>query len=356
MLIHTFETSFTVSSNVFFDIQNQLKMKNYKWDGRNEDRMVFYGLSKYGILIIFRRIRKPKFTSYRIMYVISAYRVFEPYRYVGLFDSRGYAELEERVDSLLYNLCPKLPPLRKCTPSRIDFCINAYLENQHQVKEYINLAKKCNIPKSMEESFLYDDKKHKMRSKKDMTIRSSEYIEISIYNKYAQMKDSAKNANSFPDMNDAKNIVRIEIRCMRNKLEHIAKKFGLQENSLLSYMRHADEIGKYLYKFYLKKMFCQGQFYTLAEAKKRIAMSGFSDETIAEMTEFAEYVNRERNLNEIVNVYTDNEGKKATKRILWLFDEIDTNPLTIPKSMAKIFGKEGVPHPLKLFKENCNIK
>ena len=356
MLIHTFEVGSILSSNEYFDIQAKLKKKDIKWDGHHKDKMIFYGLNKYGIEIIFHRIRKPKFTSYRLIYLISAHRVFEPDCYVGLFDSRGYAELEERVDSLLYDLCTKLPPLRKCTPVRIDFCINAFLDNQNQVKAYIDLAKKCNIPKSMRERFLYDEKKHKMRSKHDMTIRSREYIEVSVYNKYAQMKSEAKNENSFPDMDDAKNIVRIEIRCMRNKLEHIAKKFSLKENSMLSYMRHADEIGKYLYKFYLKKMFCKGQFYTLAEAKKRITTSGFSDETIAEMIEFAEHVNRERNLNEAVTLYTDNEGKKALKRMLWLFDEIDTNPLTIPKSMAKIFGREGVPHPLELFKENCNIK
>jgi len=178
---------------------------------------------------------------------------------------------------------------------------------------------------------------------------------VSLYNKYAQMKEQEKD---FPDIKDAKNIVRIEIRCMKDKLEQIRKRKKFEalklDDKVKGYMKHSDAIAEYLYHYYLEKMFGKGAFYTLPEARERIENSGFSKVNKNNMTEFIEYANTARSFNDAVCFYIECCGKSYVKNLLYFFDLIDTSPVTVTRDIAKSFDGQYIPHPIDLLDDFNN--
>ena len=350
MHIHTFEVSSKLKNDDYYIIQNDLKNKDKSlWKAQNNG-MDYWGLSDKGILIYMRVIKKKQFYCYSIKYRISARRVIDNDNYVGLFDTYLYKKLRDKVNALLYSKSPNLPPLDECSLSRIDFCINAYLEDQEQVKAYIRTVKRANIPGKLEEYMEYDSQSKRTKpTKDDFTAYLKDYIAISIYNKYAEMKKARKKKQYFPksEIEKAKNIVRIEIRCMKKKVYAIMQKYDIR--TIAEFMRHADEIGSKLYEQYLPKMFGKGEICTLKRAKEKIDMSGFGHKKIEFMKEFVEDANKARSAWEMYRWYKQHYGVSKIKRILGLFEDIDTNYVTVTTRDDKLFFE--IPTPMELYEE-----
>lgn len=358
MTIHTFETSSQLNNEKFYKIQEELKTKDKsKWT-KEKKGMFYWGLKNQGILIRMLQIKKKGYYSYSILYLISARRVMENDNYVGLFDTENYDILEEKVNTLLKKKSSSLPKLNKCNLRRLDFCINAELNNQEEVKAYIKTATRAKIPSKLERKMAYDVKSKRVKPfKDDMTVYSSEYIEVSIYNKLRQMKKEEKDIYSAKDFTEAENIVRIEIRCMEGKIQALKDKYKIQ--TISDFMSYANIIGNDLYHYYLTKMFGKGEIYTLKEAINRIEMSGFKPENIETMKEFITEANSSRSVAEAVKLYRNLFGKKETKRILFMFDCIGTNYVTVANTDVKLFKDRYVPTPIELFEicfdKNNNI-
>lgn len=355
MMFHTFETTTQLTNNQYYKIQEIVKKDN-KWN-KTSYGMLYFGANMDGILIRFAQIKKSKFKGYRLKYIISAHRIIEPDDYVGLSDTNNYKKLISAIDKKLEKICPELPKINKCNLTRFDFCINGHLDNQEQVKAYVNLAKRCRMPKSLDVYSEYYDKKDKKikRCKDDMTVISQGYIAVSIYNKYAQMYKEVKKNYQYPSgqLDKAKNIVRIEIRCMEDKIKHLRRKYRNEFSlyTIKDFLKHGDEIGTYLYDYYLSKMFCHGDFYTLTEARERVRLSGFDDEMQTIMIDLLDEANQARSLNKACKLFTEAYGKKHVKHLLYRFDQIETSPVTVPRELKKAFGNGRIPHPLELFEE-----
>ena len=355
MYIHTLETSALLSNENYYDIQNTLKEKDKsKWVAE-KNGMTYFGLSEKGIIIKFFRIKKKGYYAYSLTYRISARRVMENYNFVGLFNTKYYDELKNEVNRLLEEKCDLLPKLKHCSLRRLDFCINTRLENQEQVQAYIKTAKRANTPAHLTVYTAYNPtSKRKKPMKDDYTVHSSEYIAISIYNKYRQMKKE-KNVNySDRDLKDAENIVRIEIRCMEEKIKALKKKFNIE--TISEFFNNADMIGNYLYMYYLPKIFGKGKICTLNEAIKKIEMSGYRTENIEIMKDFIEEANLSRSAGKTVDLFKNYLGKKEVKRILYMFELIDTNYVTITNEDAKVFPDGYIPTPLELYEDFVNEK
>ena len=198
MTIHTFEVSAQLANDNYYEAQKELKQAAPdKW--KSEKRgMTYFGISDKGILIKFFIIKKKKYYTYMVTYRISARRVMENHNFVGLFDTNRYDELEKEVNKLLKEQSKHLPKLKVCNLRRIDFCINAKLDNQEQVKAYIKTMKRANVPAKLELYEEYDRvSKRKKPMKDDFTVWASDYVAISIYNKYAEMKKQKRGV--FPE-------------------------------------------------------------------------------------------------------------------------------------------------------------
>lgn len=355
MYIHTFSVSAILSNERFYSIQEELRAKDPgKWVAEKKG-MTYFGLSEQGIVIKMHRIKKKSYYGYLITYRISARRVIENDNYIGLFNTKNYGALRKKVDALLQEKYELLPKLRACGLHRLDFCINAELENQEQVKAYIRTAKRANVPSKLERSVIYDKvSKRKKPTKDDCTVRASEYVEISIYNKFRQMEKEKSGIYSKSEMEKAHNIVRIEIRCMEEKIKALKKKYGIE--TVEDFMAYSNKIGEDVYSYYLTKMFGSGGICTLKEAFSRIEQSGYRPENVDIMKDFISEANEARDASEAAAMFRNIYGKKELKRILWMFDNIDTNYVTVTNADAKLFENGYIPLPIDLYKEFINIK
>ena len=348
MTIHTFEVSAQLANDNYYEAQKELKQAAPdKW--KSEKRgMTYFGISDKGILIKFFIIKKKKYYTYMVTYRISARRVMENHNFVGLFDTNRYDELEKEVNKLLKEQSKHLPKLKVCNLRRIDFCINAKLDNQEQVKAYIKTMKRANVPAKLELYEEYDRvSKRKKPMKDDFTVWASDYVAISIYNKYAEMKKQKKGVFPESEVKRSKNIVRMEIRCMEGKVQALKKKFGV--DTIRQFMRSGDEIGEYLFHYYLKKITGTGDLYTLKNTLKRIDMSGYKTEKKELLKEFVETANTFRSAAEAVKIYKSIDGKKQVKKIIFMLNMIETNYVTITTDTARLFENGYVPTPIELF-------
>ena len=153
----------------FFLIQDKLKSTDpTKW-AKEKNGMSYWGLSKEGIIIkmFITKNKKKGYFAYNITYRISARRVMDNHDFVGLFNTKNYMELEKAVNILLYCKCDILPFLEECTMRRIDYCFNAKLNSQEQVKAYIKTLKRANIPYHLKLFEAYDKKSKRTKPMKD---------------------------------------------------------------------------------------------------------------------------------------------------------------------------------------------
>lgn len=353
MYIHTFEVSSILNNAKYYSLQDTFKKDKTKWTYDNKC-FTYFGLSHSGIIIRMFKIEKRDFYSYSLTYRISARRVIENDNYVGLFDTNDYSKLEKKVNKLLESKSELLPKLNACRLRRLDFCINAELENQKQVKAYIHIAKRAAVPKTLEVYTQYDkvSKRHKS-TKDDMTVWNDEYVAISIYNKYRQMKKEKKNIYSQKDWEQAENIVRIEIRCMSCKIAALENKFNV--HTVKQFMSNADKIGDYLYQYYLPKMFNNGYICTLKNAVERIKSGGLRREIEELLTEFVRASSSLRSAAKAMEEYRKLYGKKTVKRILRALDVIETSCVVATNDDAKCFRGQYIPTPLELYMDFYNL-
>lgn len=350
MTIHTFEVSSQLSNEKYYSSQEELKQHDRsKWKAE-KNGMTYFGLSHNGILIKFYTVRKKKYISYFVTYRISARRVMENDNFVGLFNTSDYNKLEPKVNELIRNKTKHLPKLKKCKLRRMDFCINVKLENQEQVRAYIKIIKRSNIPSKLELYEEYDKtSKRKKPMKNDFTVWSSEYVAVSVYNKYAEMRNQKIGVFPESEVNRAKNIVRMEIRCMEGKIRALKKKFGI--DTVCEFMKNANTIGDYLYRYYFEKMLGDGQIYTLKKALERIEMSEYKRENIDILKDFVILANQLRSAAEAVKIFKQTEGKKEVKRIIFMLNQIETNYVTALNDAVKLFKGSYVPTPMELYEQ-----
>lgn len=347
MNIHTFEVSCALKGEDFYSIQQELKSRApSKWKAL-ENGMRYWGLADKGIVILMKRIKKKDYFAYNITYRISALRVMENGNFVGLFNTENYEELETEVNKVLDKTCIFLPHLKNCKLRRIDFCVNALLKNQEQVKAYIKTVKRGNIPPKMEEHKHNDKKaKRKKAGKNEFTVCAGEHVEVSIYNKYAEMRNQEDYDFPEKEIERAQNIVRIEIRCKKGKVKALMDKYHIK--TISRFMERAEEIGDELYNYYLGKMFNKGYITTLKEALSWIEDSGYRKKTIEELKEFVTYCNEFRSAGKAFELF----GKyKNVDNMVKQLDDIQTNYVTVTKSDVKMFDNGYIPTPLELYNE-----
>ena len=349
MTIHTFEVTARVTNDNYYKIQADLKSNDLsKWEA-TPNGMHYWGLSHKGIFITMYTVKKKDFYTYYILYRISARRVIENDNFVGLFNTDNYSELEEAVNTILKEKSAYLPLLKKSKLKRLDFCINAEFENHKQVKAYIKTVKRANIPSNLDLFTKYDKTAKRMKpSKNDFTVEATDYISVSIYNKYAEMKQQKSGVFPKSEIEKSKNIVRIEIRCKKEKIAVLKKKYNIA--TISEFMKFGDKIGDYLYNYYLGKIFNNGGVYTLKEALKRVDMSEYRTKVIKLLKEFLRDCNTSRSVADTIKTYKKIYGKEKAKKIIEQLDNIETSFVTVTAKDEKIFNNY-IPTPLELYKE-----
>ena len=120
-------------------------------------------------------------------------------------------------------------------------------------------------------------------------------------------------------------------------------------------MESSQEIGDYLFRYYLSRICNDGIICTLSEALKRIDMGEYKPENAELLKEFIEYSNHFRSAAKAVSIYRECSGKKEVNRIIWMLSNIETNYITATTEVVKLFDNGYIPTPLELYEEWCKL-
>lgn len=132
--------------------------------------------------------------------------------------------------------------------TRIDYCINLFLENQNQVKQYLKLLSRGDIPHKHGAKFIKSTKGIKG------CYYTNKSININFYNKLEQMLAHNDNTRSEEkkytndELNEAQNILRLEVQCkscLFNR-KSFKKMYGDNRKLYFSEVIAKDFIHKYL--------------------------------------------------------------------------------------------------------------
>ena len=287
--------------------------------------LVSESLAEYGIVIRIHEYITDNYKYAGLYYRINPRRMFETGNYVGIFNSKNTDRLVEKFNSLVQSVSYMLPEFDSCILHRIDYCSNVELSGQDEVCEYVKLLKRGYIPPKYGVQ-LYDDKKAKRRkmSKNGITIRGSNGVEITYYNKFRQLKDEDK---WLPDIDRANDIIRIEIRCNRKKIKHLSDKYGCTKVS--TFLKHSDIIGNYVFKHYANIFYGTGDFYKLDTIINKINNASVKEKSKKVMKEVVTLSAKHSSLQKSFRVLglTDKERKAIIKK----FNKIGVSPVVIPR-------------------------
>lgn len=325
MSYHTFELKYQLTYQEKETLINALKRKGsvYHDDTDYTEPTVCDALSDWGIIIKFNTYTVQDFT-FNIMYIkINPRRVMEQNNYIGIFDSRHTKKMLRRVDKHLQSVTPLMPSVHSCIINRIDFCSNIEMSSPEEVMNYLNLLKRGYCPQKYSLSTYYDQKSKRVKPYNNSITISNKHIAITYYNKYSQLNENPHCQN----IDDAKNILRAEIQCKKNKVKHLAKKFNCKD--VQRFLEYSDEIGKYVFKHYANLFYGTGDFYKLDEIFKKIDDSNFKKKSKTVMKELAAMSAKHSSLNKALKelrLYHD-----EVNSIMKKFNKIGISPVVIPR-------------------------
>ena len=158
-----------------------------------------------------------------------------------------------------------------------------------------------------------------------------------------------ENTYSNENLEEAKNIVRIEIRCKKEKIKELKKKYKL--DSISAFFRRANMIGNELFHYYLPQIASDATIRTLKDAEKRIAQSEYGKDTKNLLWDFVQIANTVRSVSKTIEKFKKYHSKKEINKILILLNDIDVNPITATKEDLKKFDCGYIPSLIELYKE-----
>lgn len=238
-MIHTAELTYRPTSALY---QRFIRLDSTRYY-QNEMRYTNTSLSHVGITYIKARIASHEgFTRYEFIMRINFNRLIEQQNRVAVvqendlaavYDAfKGYIELLMPPDPEL----PTMPQLTDWYVHRIDYCVNIRTTN---VAEYINLLQKSTIPHYYRLD--YDQNRNYTQKKGSLYLvstakKKNRSTTINIYDKFDQLQkehESGVEHVSAEVVEQARNILRIEVQCHKSKTDRIAKKYKFENGKKL---------------------------------------------------------------------------------------------------------------------------
>lgn len=210
---------------------------------QQEHRYVNESLSEYGITHIKARIASTEgYTRYEFVMRINFKRLIEQHDRMDIMNEEDLAAVYGAFNDYMEQLMPAagdlptMPLLDEWYVNRIDYCMNI---RTPYAAEYIRLLQKSVIP------YCYRIKhdanrnySHKQGSLYLVSTAKKRYrsTTINFYDKYDQVK-KAKNSGDIhvtdEVLQQAKNILRLEVQCFKPKTDRIAAKYEFQNGKRL---------------------------------------------------------------------------------------------------------------------------
>ena len=334
-MYHTFESKLELSASTFFVIKNtlaELSKKNrtrfYEDKNNNETNKVYYfELLKYrGIHITAASFIVNGFIRFFLILRINPKRILNNNDFISVTH-----ESETEILYIEVNKCLSSIGIHERFENflieRIDYCVNPRFPDENISAYYMELLKRGVLLYGFEPLLRYDDTQHRMIENENAIYARNQSIIINFYNKYPEMLARPGKYQGY--LEEYRGVIRFEIQCLKPKVRSMKYYNELPDMRAFRWMKEEFSEGALL--FYVKKIFCKGDFVTLSEARQRIMSENFRDNTKQMMLTLLELTNEKRSLRKALDtLYNEGIQHDYLNRILDKFDRIHVTPVTIP--------------------------
>lgn len=253
---------------------------------------------------------------------------FNPSKLLGkdnrndLMQQADILQVHNKFTELVQSINSKLPEFISWKPKRIDYSVNIITPD---VALYIELFQRCNQPNKY-----YKAPKSKIDYKRRQLDNSLYLItkgfSLNFYNKEEEVIASGYDQKQ---IDDAKDILRIEVQCEKSKIYNLKKNNDdIISTELFNFI--GLDLAREVLTDYYDKTIGSGDYYSLNEAKKIInAQLDITDSMKKKLIDHLKYINNYKSIYEAKKALKNNPlFNDYLKRIRAL----NINPVIIPRS------------------------
>lgn len=304
-----------------------------------------------GIRVIAYQLDRPGYKGIVFKCRINFKRLIEQEDKVSIYAESDKNQMIKRFNEIMKAL--NLKTWNTWKANRIDYCINV---RTPYVKEYVKLMQKGDIP--YYQRMAYDketrNKGHKPGSLylpakvRDKRKRKTGSQTINFYDKYDQR---VKEGATGEDLEQARNVLRLEVQCLYPKLRYIKKKNMLPDMKIERFL--SAEICADVLEKAVKGICHMGDYYRRSEALKIIDQSRYHESTknVLKMI-LNEVAKQYRSIAKVREQFIEDGMSRDQFRLFMnRFDELGINAVTISdnKHLDQKSLKEGLPGVYELF-------
>ena len=243
----------------------------------------------------------------------------------------GFNEEARKLSSLLYGF-------NEYRPNRIDYCVNFDLQELGypcEPLQMMELIKRSNIPAHYVERKEYHPTAKRMKALPNSFYLKSNSVRINCYGKFDQLSN---NYQDNPSLEDSLSVVRFEVQCRYIKLYNMmarARLKGVPDEDLLRHLL-SDEVARETVIGYFNRIIMRGDYYTLKEATERVKVRRFGVGKEERMIDALNLISQQRGIYKAKAIFplASIALARFNRAMNELVDEMNINPVTIPKSFG----------------------
>ena len=351
-MIHTVELNQQLTHEEYIELLNEQKELGHiqiRPDKHNADQhhTELKVLSDNGIIFEFKHICKRNYTGYYIYLRLNSSKLLEDNR-LAIFTPERYPEIEERfktlIESFFGSRWMRFSDINSWRVRRVDYCVQFKV---HDAQTYIKLFQRGDKPARGEyciPNYHYKDAHisptdELRKSHKDGSVyfrgghftRDSRFVDgsmnINFYDKHSEMSAPHNDGRYTADeLEAAKNIIRIEIQCLRRKIDALSDRDAKRLSDFLDI-----ETGRKILLSKYDEVCGKGDYYKLQAARNAVTGNSLIGRTktqerckrVLELCSGLSTVWKKRINN---GKQTEKEFNKALKKL----NENGINPTTLP--------------------------
>ncbi|WP_019911542.1 hypothetical protein [Paenibacillus sp. HW567] len=330
-MVHTMEIVFPITDEeLFWDIEEWLNLDvsrgvyentYYSPNGFREIRLIHYTLDTGLTYRAIEILLNPKLLLNPEM----------------LIQSTTMAEIplvpeafDRRLRTIFGNLSEALPTFNHWNCKRIDLCTDLVIEN---VDEYTQLFQHSRTPNrhfTLHNEFV------------GSAYYTSRSLIVNIYNKENETEKRLKNEHTtirIEHLEEARNILRIEIQCRGNKINYIKRKEGLPDKRIEHFLNA--QLAESILLTYFDRSVGLGDFYSLSYARRRVRQLVRQKRTQDNLIGMLRLVKDAGSVDAAKEQFMLTASKEVFNRRVKALGNLGINPVTIPSD----WGINQLPNP-----------
>ena len=338
-----FKAFVNANGTAYYQQENKYMNTSYKGQGL---RISAYIMKKNG------------YSTYAFKCKINFKRLIERQDRISVYSDADFKEIVNKFNTIMEYL-GGLPSFENWNTNRIDYCINI---KTPYVKEYIDLMQKGDVPHSQRLSYNPSNRNYAHRKgsvylvskARDKRKGNTGSTTINFYDKEDQIKKEQAD-NSV--IEQAKNILRLEVQCNRPKLDYLKKKYVLEDKKITSLL--SAQISFDVLESAVLAICKVGDYYRRTEALKKIDDLKCHQKTKDNMKLIIDTVSKQYNSIDKARkqlVKSNQLTKKQFNGYIQKLNAIDINPVTIRdnKHLADKSLKDGLDSIYSLLMDAFN--